>query len=65
VPPDFQGVEVLTAELVTRAHDEGRAVWVWASDRSQENVDTYRAWLALGVDGILAGRPADMTAARS
>ncbi len=64
VPP-FQGdVEVVNAATVQRVHDEGRAVWVWPDDAStQENTEFYRAMIAVGVDGIIAGRPAEMTAA--
>jgi hypothetical protein len=54
---------VLSADLVTRAHDEGLELWVWATDGGQESLDSYRQWLGQGVDGILAGRPADVTSA--
>ena len=64
ISPEFRGVDVLSPDLVARAHDEGRAVWVWASDRSQETAETYRRWLEAGVDGVLAGRPAEFTAVR-
>lgn len=56
-------IEVITAETVQRIHDEGRIVWAWADDaRSQENEATYRTLLDAGVDGIITGRPAAMTA---
>lgn len=66
VPP-FQGdVEVVNTDTVQRVHDEGRAVWVWPNDASsQENSEFYRAMIDLGVDGIIAGRPEEMTAALS
>jgi glycerophosphoryl diester phosphodiesterase len=64
VPPSMGGVPVLSRALVERAHAEGLDVWVWAADAAEEQARTYRDWLALGVDGVIAGRPAEMTAAR-
>ena len=63
--PIAQGdIDVVTSETVQRIHDEGRIVWAWADDaRAQENEATYRTLLAAGVDGIITGRPGDMTAA--
>ena len=63
--PPFQGdIEVINAEVVQRIHDEGRVVWVWPDDAStQENEAFYRELLATGVDGVIAGRPAAMSAA--
>lgn len=65
LPPFQSGLEILTAETVQRIHDEGRFVWAWADDAdSQENEEFYRHLLELGVDGIITGRPAEMTAAQ-
>ena len=63
--PPFQGeIEVITPELVRRIHDEGRIVWVWPDDAStQENEAFYRELIADGVDGVIAGRPAEMSSA--
>lgn len=59
VPPRFEGVEVLTPEAVAKAHDAGLEVWVWMDTASeQENEEFYRSLVDLGVDGIIAGRPA-------
>ena len=64
LPPFQSGIEVITAEVVQRIHDEGRVVWVWPDDPStQENEAFYRTLLADGVDGVIAGRPAEMSAA--
>lgn len=64
LPPFQVGIEVITPEVVQRIHDEGRVVWVWLDDAStQENEGFYRKLLADGVDGVIAGRPAEMTAA--
>lgn len=64
VPPRMGGVPVLSAEMVARAHAEGLEVWVWAASAEEEQARVYRAWLDLGVDGVIAGRPGEMTAAR-
>ena len=65
VPPEFQGLEVVNAEFIAQAAEAGVEVWVWPSDAAtQENTDFYRELLDLGADGIIAGRPAAMEAAR-
>jgi glycerophosphoryl diester phosphodiesterase len=64
IPPSYGEVEVLSPDLMTRAEAEGLTVWVWAGDASvEENQPTYESWLALGVDGLLVGRPAAGVAA--
>jgi glycerophosphoryl diester phosphodiesterase len=58
VPPVYEGVEVLTADVVARAQAEGYAVWVWMEDTStQETAEFYSEMLARGVDGLLVARP--------
>lgn len=58
VPPVYEGVEVLTAEVVARAQAEGYAVWVWMDDTStQETAEFYTELLSRGVDGLLVSRP--------
>ena len=64
IPPTVGEVTVLSPEVVRRAHAEGLDVWVWAADADEESARVYRDWLHLGVDGVIAGRPAEMTAAR-
>jgi glycerophosphoryl diester phosphodiesterase len=64
VPPSFEGLSVVTPAFVERARAEGLTVWVWMDDAAtQENEAFYRELLDLGVDGIIAGRPAEVTAA--
>ncbi len=58
LPPSFQGLTIITPALISRAHDEGIQIWEWADDETQENGDFYSLMVAMGVDGILAGRPA-------
>jgi glycerophosphoryl diester phosphodiesterase len=58
VPPFYQGVEVLTPDVVARAQAEGFDVWVWMDDTAtQEEADFYRMLLDRGVDGLLVSRP--------
>lgn len=56
-PPIYEGIEVLTADTVTRAHGEGYEVWVWMSDGEQENTAYYTEMISRGVDGLLIARP--------
>jgi glycerophosphoryl diester phosphodiesterase len=58
VPPFYEGVEVLTPDVVARARADGFDVWVWMDDTStQETADFYRDLLARGVDGLIVSRP--------
>lgn len=59
LPPEYQGLEVLSDDLLQKAEAEGLDIWVWPNSRSQENADFYVELIDLGVEGIIAGRPAD------
>ena len=64
VPFTYQGIPVVTADTVARVHDEGREVWVWLSGTDiVETREFYADLFALGVDGVIAGRPAEAAAA--
>jgi len=64
VPYTYQGIPVATADTVARVHDEGREVWVWLSGTDVvETREFYAELFALGVDGVIAGRPAEAKAA--
>ena len=64
VPFTYQGIPVVTADTVARVHDEGREVWVWLSGTDVvETREFYAELFALGVDGVIAGRPAEAMAA--
>ena len=66
VPLTFEGVEVVTPELTERIHNEGRHVWVWLSGTDVvETSEFYAELLGRGVDGLIAGRPAEAVAATS
>ena len=53
VPPSFQGMPVVTAAFVARAHALGVEVHVWTINDAAE----AEALLALGVDGIMSDFP--------
>ena len=64
VPFTYGGVEVVQPDLVDRVHSEGRHVWVWLSGTDVlETREFYAELLRLGVDGLIAGRPAEAVAA--
>ena len=64
VPFTYAGIEVVTPDTVDRVHSEGLEVWVWLSGTSAvETREFYSSLLALGVDGVIAGRPAEARAA--
>ena len=64
VPFTYAGIEVVTPDTVDRVHSEGLEVWVWLSGTSVvETREFYSSLLALGVDGVIAGRPAEAVAA--
>ena len=64
VPPAFDGVEVLNVDSIAKAHADGLAVWVWMDTASeQENETFYSSLVAMGIDGIIAGRPGAAAAA--
>lgn len=64
VPFTYAGIEVVTPETVARVHDEGLEVWVWLSGTDVvETQEFYADLLSLGVDGVIAGRPAVAQAA--
>jgi glycerophosphoryl diester phosphodiesterase len=68
VPPFYDTggdvIEVLSEANLATAEAAGVAVWVWPNDAAtQENEEFYAELVAMGVDGIIAGRPAAATAA--
>jgi glycerophosphoryl diester phosphodiesterase len=64
IPPVYDDVVILKPETLQLAADSGVAVWVWPNDAgTQENQAFYESLVDMGVTGILAGRPAQATAA--
>ncbi len=59
VPPTFNGIDVLTPDLLGQAAEQGLAVWVWPNEGHQEDPDYYAYLIDVPVDGVIAGRPAE------
>lgn len=57
IPPEYTGIQVLTPELVARAHADGLVLWIWPNEREWENEAGYHKLLDMGVDGINAADP--------
>ena len=62
VPPVYEGIEVFTADYVSRARAAGLVTWVWPNGDGEDEAG-YTALLELGADGINASNPADGVAA--
>ena len=58
VPPNYDGIEVLMEAFFTAVEEAGVEVWVWPDSTDQEAGGFYAELLDLGIDGIIAGRPA-------
>jgi glycerophosphoryl diester phosphodiesterase len=58
VPPEFNGIKVLTPDLVARTKADGLVLWIWPNERKWENLDGYTELLKMGVAGINAADPA-------
>jgi len=65
IPPEYQGLTVLTPELVQRATAAGYVLWVWPNGDKYENEAGYRELFQMGVEGVNASKPAAGVAARS
>lgn len=64
VPPEFDGVRVITAQFWEKVERDGLEVWVWANDpATQDRQAFYQGLIAQGADGVIAGRPNEMAAA--
>ena len=59
LPPEYQDVDVLGLDgLLSKAAEEGIAIWVWPNDAgTQENPDFYVELIEFGVQGVIAGHP--------
>ncbi len=61
VPPDFDGLAVITPSFWDTVAASDVAVWVWPSNaETQENTTFYTEMIAQGAAGIIAGRPSQM-----
>lgn len=63
IPPTYEGIEVLTQDLVDKANADGLYLWIWPNDRDLENTQGYEWLLGLGVHGINSADPAVAVAA--
>jgi glycerophosphoryl diester phosphodiesterase len=57
LPVEYQGLEVLTPDVIARSHAAGYVIWVWPNDAAFENPDGYRRLLEMGMDGLNINRP--------
>jgi glycerophosphoryl diester phosphodiesterase len=57
LPPEFQGIDVLTPAVVTASRDRGYAIWVWPNDRAYENAEGYDLLLNMGMLGLNINDP--------
>jgi len=58
LPPEYEGLQVLTPEVIQRSHDAGYLIWVWPTERAQENQQAYLDFLNQGMDGLNINFPA-------
>ncbi|MEM8706102.1 MAG: glycerophosphodiester phosphodiesterase family protein [Actinomycetota bacterium] len=65
LPPERLGIDILDPELIARIQAEGVGLWIWPNSDDQENEAFYRSLFELGIDGVIAGVPAEGVAAIS
>ena len=63
LPPEYEGLDVLTPEVVQRSHAAGYLIWVWPNDDALENQQAYLDFLNQGMDGLNINFPAQGVAA--
>ena len=63
LPPEFQGIQVLTTETIAASKAAGYVIWVWPNDRKWENSAGYATLLAMGLEGLNINFPAAGVAA--
>jgi glycerophosphoryl diester phosphodiesterase len=64
IPPEYQGLTVLTPALIAKAKAAGYPLWIWPNGDQYENEAGYRKLFAMGVEGVNASKPAAGVAAR-
>lgn len=57
LPPEFSGIQVLTAQTVDASTKAGYLIWVWPNKRELENKASYLDFLRLGITGLNANDP--------
>lgn len=63
LPPEFQGLQVITPQLVADSHAAGYLIWIWPNRRELENIAAYRLFVAGGLDGLNINFPVEGVAA--
>ena len=57
-PPEFDGIVVITDDLIARSKAAGYVIWVWPNNRDLENLQSYRDFLDMGIEGLNINFPA-------
>jgi glycerophosphoryl diester phosphodiesterase len=57
LPPEYQGIPVLTPATIAAAHAADYLIWVWPTE--EETPALYDALLAAGLDGLNANHPVE------
>ena len=58
IPPEYEGLELLTPKFLAQAKKDKMVLWIWPNDKSWENATGYQKLLDMGVEGINAADPA-------
>ena len=59
LPPEFEGINVITPELVADSTAAGYPIWVWPNKRDLENLTSYQTFLDMGVVGLNINFPVE------
>lgn len=57
LPPEFNGIQVLTPDNIKASIAAGYPIWVWPNQRELENKDSYLKFLKDGITGLNANFP--------
>ncbi len=63
LPPTYEGLSVLTPEVIQRSHAAGYLIWVWPDNSDLENQQAYLDFLNQGMDALNINFPAQGVAA--
>ncbi len=64
IPPEYQGITVLTPDLIAKAKAAGYPLWIWPNGDKYENEAGYRQLFQMGIEGVNASKPRAGVAAR-
>jgi glycerophosphoryl diester phosphodiesterase len=57
LPPEFNGIQVLSPDNIKASTAAGYPIWVWPNQRELENKDSYLKFLKDGITGLNANFP--------